>query len=65
MVCMLERIVVWTLVKSGHKQMGNYVFLDGRYIHKKRILWDFMGSCLLGLLCLGFGSIIYMALWIL
>lgn len=65
MVCLLERIVVWSLVKSGHRKMGNFIFLGGRFVHKKRILWDFMESCLFGLLCLGFGSILYMMLWIL
>ena len=62
---MLERIVVWTLVKSGHKKMGNYVFLDGRYVHKRKIVFDLVTGCLLGVICLGFGSILYMALWIL
>lgn len=58
---MLEKVVVWTLIKSGHKQMGNYFFVDGRYIHKKKILWDFMGGCLVGTAAVGAGCIFWIA----
>ena len=61
---MLERIVVWSLVKSGHKQMGNYFFVDGRFVHKNKIFWDFIWIFLLRLLFLGFGSLIYTMLWL-
>lgn len=58
---MLERIIVWTLVKSGHRQMGNYLLIDGKYVHKRRVVWDFMGGCLVGIAAVGAGCVFWIA----
>lgn len=62
MVNILEWIVVFGLVKTKHKKMGNYIYLDGRYIHIKKILWDFIGKCLFLMVLFGWLCVMWLML---
>ena len=57
----LERIIVWSLIKSGHKRLGNYIFINGRYSHIKSVVWDIVGQVLLVLILMGWISLL---IWI-
>lgn len=39
---MLERIILWGLVVSGHRKIGNYVRIDGRFVRKDKVVFDFI-----------------------
>ena len=58
----MEKIISWFLVKTGHKQMGNYIYLDGKYRHIRAITWDFMGGCLFSVILLGWVCVMWFML---
>ena len=58
---MLERIILWGLVKSGHRRIGNYVLLNGIFVHKSKILMDFIFGALFCGIVVGWGLLMYMA----
>jgi len=58
---MLERIVLWGLVVSGHRRIGNYVRIDGRFVHKDKVVFDFICGIILGVITILWGLAMYMA----
>lgn len=56
------KLLKWFLVLTGHRQMGNYFLVDGKYRHIERIKLDTICGVLFSLLLLGWLCVMWLML---
>lgn len=61
---MISKAIIWGFKASGCRMVGNYLLIGGRFIHKDKVVFDFISGLILGILILGFLVFMYMILWI-
>lgn len=59
---MIEKIIVWGLLKSGFRSYGNYIRIDGKLKHKRLVVMEFMAAFFLMVFTIGGISIIWLLL---